>query len=180
MPTHISMLRGINVGGARKVSIEDLKRLYESLGFENVRTYVQSGNIVFCSPSRNAGGLGPIIERKIHDSLGLDVKVILRTKEELEKLVLRNPFLKAGPREADKLHVTFLSDLPGPEAVDAINIVPGGNDQYKIVGREIFLYCPDGYGRTKLTNNAFESKLGVRATTRNWATVNRLLEMARE
>jgi uncharacterized protein (DUF1697 family) len=180
MPTYISMLRGINVGGARQVRIEELKRSYEALGFENVRTYIQSGNLVFRSRTGNAGELREIISRRIHDTLGFDVTVIIRTKEEMGKLFSRNPFLKSKPGETDKLHVTFLADLPRPEAVAAISIARSGSDKYEIVGREIFLYCPDGYGRTKLTNNAFESKLGVRATTRNWATVNRLLEMARD
>jgi uncharacterized protein (DUF1697 family) len=180
MATYVSMLRGVNVGGAGKVKIGELKRLYESLGLEAVRTYIQSGNLVFRSPIRSAGALSSTLERGILDEFGLDVTVILRTGQELEKLVLRNPFVKATPRETDKMHVTFLSDLPKPQAVAALSLSPGGRDRYEISGKEIFLYCPDGYGRTKLNNNALETKLGVRATTRNWATVTRLLEMARE
>jgi uncharacterized protein (DUF1697 family) len=180
MPTYVSLLRGINVGGARKVRIEELKRLYGSLGFEGVRTYIQSGNLVFRSRSNEAGELEKIIQGKIQDLFGFDVTVILRTREELERLISRNPFIKTKAREIDKLHVTFLSEIPAKQAVESFDLAKNGKDRYTMADREIFLYCPDGYGRTKLTNSAFESKLGVRATTRNWATVNRLSEMARE
>jgi uncharacterized protein (DUF1697 family) len=180
MPTYISLLRGINVGGKRTVKIEELKRLYESFGLENVRTYIQSGNLVFCSRSEDEGPLARSIESEIRDELGLDVTVILRTREELEELIRRNPFMKSNPRETDKLHVTFLSDTPDTETVVALDMTKTGRDRFKISGREVFLYCPNGYGRTKLTNNLFEKSLGVRATTRNWATVNKLLDKVRE
>lgn len=179
MATFVALLRGINVGGAGKIRIDELKKLFESLGLEDVRTYIQSGNLVFRSSAGSEPALRKRLERGIAGRFGAEITVVLRTADEMERILGANPFLGTDAREKDSLHVTMLADLPGENALAALEMPPGGRDEFKIVGREIFLYCPDGYGRTRLNNNAFERKLGVRATTRNWATVSRLLEMAR-
>jgi uncharacterized protein (DUF1697 family) len=180
MATYISLLRGINVGGKNKLSIEELKRVYSSLGFTGVRTYIQSGNIVFESPDAREKGHEKSIEGKIKKAFAMDIPVMVRTREELQRTIESNPFLPSKAHQVDKLLVTFLSDLPDKKAMDKLASLKWIGEDFRIIGREVYLFCPNGYGRTKLTNNAFESKLGVRATTRNWATVNRLLEMARE
>jgi len=168
------MLRGINVGGQKRVGMNALKELYESLGFSNVQTYLQSGNVVFEDGSTNLSLLIIKIEKEIKKSFGFDVLVLLRTKNELQKLVESSPFKK---KDESKLHVTFLSDKPSKIPISQLNEARSGEEEFLISGRQIYLFCPNGYGRTKLSNNFFEKKLEVSATTRNWNTVNALLSL---
>jgi uncharacterized protein (DUF1697 family) len=154
----------------------DLRALFADLGFEDVSTYVQSGNVVF----KGAGGaekLGRAIEKGMKKDLGVEVPVLLRTRTELAKIVERNPFLRDG-REPATLHVTFLTDKPARARVAELDPAAFGSDELAIVGREVYLHCPNGYGRSKLTNAFFERRLGVGATTRNWKTVTTLAELA--
>ena len=154
----------------------DLRELFDALGAEDVTTYVQSGNVVFTSRAA-ARELPPVIERRIRSDLGLDVKVLVRTKSELAKVVAGNPFTGGG-RDASKLHVTFLAEKPARARVDALDPGVAAPDELRVVGREVYLHCPNGYGRSKLTNAFFEQKLGVAATTRNWRTVSKLAELS--
>ena len=174
MTTCVSMLRGINVGGKNKVGMEALKKLHESLGLGNVRTYVQSGNVVFECAAKEVTKMAERIGRKMKVALGLDITVILRTRAELQKVVDGNPFTDRDP---DKLHVTFLAAVPGNVPREKIIGVKDELEGFSVSGRDIYLYCPNGYGRTKLSNNFFERVLETPATTRNWRTVNRLLVM---
>ena len=174
MIAHISMLRGINVGGKNRIKMEELRELYETLGFENVQTYVQSGNVIFESTDADITKIANRIEKKIKGVTGLDIPVFIRTRSEFQGLVKNTPF--AG-KDTTKLHVTFLSEVPQYLPVDEINAAKARNEEFSISGREIYLYCPNGYGITKLSNNFFERKLNVLATTRNWNTVNVLLSM---
>jgi uncharacterized protein (DUF1697 family) len=177
MTVYIALIRGINVGGQKRVGMADLVQLCQSLGFTNVRTYLQSGNVLFGSPDGDPGRLSAMVGEKMSRELGFPVKVILRTSKEFRRIIASNPLAQEG-READKLHVTFLSDF-SPEVVrESMMKGNDGPDRYVIAGREVYLYCPDGYGRTKFSNTFFEKKLGVAATTRNWKTVNALAEMA--
>lgn len=178
MTTYVSMLRGINVGGAKRIAMPKLASLYEALGFEAVRTYIQSGNVIFESADQNVVGIREAIEEKIRASLGVSVAVIIRTMEDLSQITVGNPFIARG-MDAKKLHVTFLSDVPANASLASGEISRDGADEFYLTGKEIYLFCPDGYGRTKLSNSFFEKKLGVSATTRNWKTVNTLLALAR-
>src|SRR3989344_3570057 len=170
MTTYISILRGINVGGQKKIKMEELKKLYESLGFKNVRTYIQSGNVIFECLDTNLAELIYQIEQKIKNSFGFDVIVLIKTKNEIQKLIKNNPFAKKDP---SKLHVTFLSDIKTKPPTDEINNTKDKTEEFFISGREIYLFCPNGYGISKLSNNFFERKLNTSATTRNWKTVNK-------
>jgi uncharacterized protein (DUF1697 family) len=152
-------------------------QLCTSLGFDNVRTYLQSGNVLFESLDQDPGRLSSKISENISAKFGFSVNVILRTSDELRRIILANPFEKEG-LDADKYHVTFLSDIPSEEFPGSKVKGEAGPDRYVTIGREIYLFCPDGYGRTKFSNTFFEKKLGVFATTRNWKTVNALAEMA--
>ena len=172
------MLRGINVGGAKKILMKDLAALYEGCGFTNVRTYVQSGNVILDSSEKNPGAIAKIIEMKIEQKYKFHVDVIVRTAGDLEKVIAGNPFSKKRGIDTVRLHVTFLTDAPDQQAVQSLSTVKSGADHYEVIGREVFLFCPDGYGRTKLTNNLLESKLKRVATTRNWNTVTTLYAMA--
>jgi uncharacterized protein (DUF1697 family) len=176
MNSYISMLRGINVSGQKKIKMEELKKLYESLGFSDVQTYIQSGNVIFKSSEKDASKLAGRIKQKMKQIFGFDVSIIIRTKDELEELIKNNPFTK---KDASKLHVTFLSTLPISVPVDEINKVKSEAEEFFIADQAIYLFCPNGYGRSKLSNTFFEKKLLVSATTRNWGTVKSLFNMAK-
>jgi uncharacterized protein (DUF1697 family) len=179
MPTFAAMLRGINVGSGKIVKMERLRASLEALGFDNVRTYVQSGNAVFESERKSPAKLSRKIEDKIQRDFGFAVPVLLKTSKEMEQIVSDNPLVKEKGIDHSKLHVTFLSDAPPKTAVKALEPLATGHERFRILNREIYLYFPEGYGYTKLSNNAIEKKLSVVATTRNWRTVNTLLEMCR-
>jgi uncharacterized protein (DUF1697 family) len=179
METFISILRGINVSGHRKIPMTDLKSMYERSGFKDVITYIQSGNVIFKADSKFTGEtLEHIIEKKIDEKFNLDVPVIIRLAGEMKKILSLNPFLKMNDVIIKKLHVTFLGKVPGQNELIKINEFDYSPDKFIIKNKEIFLYCPRGYGKTRLTNNFFENKLKVRATTRNWKTINKLVELA--
>ncbi len=176
MTRYASMLRGVNVSGHRKVSMADLRALYAELGLDDIESYRQSGNVVFSSTSRSAGRLAATIEAALRAAFDYhDVDVLVRGPGELDRLVASNPFLAAGADPAT-LHVTFLKDAPagGPFA----DVVPGAAaDGFAFTERAVYVHCPAGYGRTKLHNGYFERLTGVRATTRNWATVTALRDL---
>ena len=174
MHRYISMLRGINVSGRKKIHMEELKALYQSLAFKNVQTYIQSGNVIFASSESDISKLTAGIEKKIKQAFGFEVLVFIRTKEDLQKLIKKNPF--AGEDEG-KLYVTFLSDQPKNFPTEEINKIRDKAELFFHSSREIYLFCPNGYGRTKLSNTYFERKLKAPATTRNWKTVNMLFSM---
>ena len=179
MQTFISILRGINVSGQKKILMADLKALYEGLQFKEVTTYIQSGNVIFKSDSKiSDAALAEKITAAILKKYSFTVPVIVRNINQLENIILGNPFLKEKNIDLEKLHVTFLSEIPGQPATDAIKLLSYPPDRFSIIGEEVFLYTPGGYGETKLSNKFFENKLKVTATTRNWKTVNKLLEIA--
>jgi uncharacterized protein (DUF1697 family) len=175
MSTAISMLRGINVGGQKKVAMDELKACYESLGLANVKTYIQSGNVIFEHRSADKGVLIEKLERGIRARFGFEVAVTIRTKEEMRRVIENLPF---EPQKKEKAHVTFLFanrlDVPSAE----IDKMRAEGEEYSISGAEIYLFLPHGYGRTKLSNSFFERKLKVLATTRNWRTVETLNALA--
>lgn len=179
MMTFISILRGINVSGHKKIEMAGLKVLYEELGFKEVKTFIQSGNVVFKTSSKESDThLAKKIQEAIIAKYAFEVPVIIRTVEEIEKIISSNPFVAEPSIDVEKLHITFLSEKPNELKVDAIKNVDFSPDRFTIVDTEIFIYCPNGYGNTKLSNNFFEAKLKVTATTRNLKTVNKLLELA--
>ena len=178
MPTIISILRGINVG-QRKVLMTDLRSLYEKLGFKDVITYIQSGNVIFKTDKKISDQkLAEKIEKVISKQYGFDVPVINRTREELKKIILANPFLEIKGIDKSKLHVTFLTTEPDQVNIKLAREFDYSPDKFIISGTEVFLYIPVSYAETKLSNKFFESKLKVSATTRNWNTVTKLAELA--
>lgn len=179
MQTIISILRGINVSGQKKIPMAGLKALYENLGFTNVATYIQSGNVVFNTQDKENGeALAQKIEAAITQQYGFDVPVITRNVAELKQVVANNPFLGKEGVAPDKLHVTFLSKIPEATALQNLQAVSYPPDEFVVTGKEVYLHCPVNYGDTKLSNKFLESKLKVTATTRNLKTVNALLAMA--
>ncbi len=170
MPVFLSILRGINVSGQKKILMADLKKLYHELKFKNVTTYIQSGNVVFETGSDK--NLSKKIEQKILEHYSFEVPVIIRTTAELEKTVANTPF-----ERPEGTYVTFLESVPNQEYVEKIKPYNTKIDTFHVIEKEIYLYCDKGYGNTKLSNNFFENKLKVKATTRNWATTCELLRI---
>lgn len=179
MRTYISILRGINVGGNRIIKMKALREMYELIGFENVQSFIQSGNVIFRYKDLKADELASKISLQIAASFGFEVPVIVIELEELEKLVSENPFAKESTRDISNMHVTFLSEKPGPEKHAKINKEYCKSDEFIVYGKVIYLYCPNGYGKTRLTNGFFENILHVTATTRNWKTTIELMNLAR-
>jgi len=177
MQTYISMLRGINVSGQKQIRMVDLKNLYESLGLMNVQTYVQSGNVIFDSPEQDAAKLTETIEAQIKETFGFSVPVLIRTANDFQRIIESHPFTQEDPI---RVLVTFLYERPDQSKWNDLRLHKDKVDDFALGEQEIFLFCPGGYGTTKLSNTFFEKKLGVIATTRNWKTINALYAMASE
>lgn len=175
---YISVLRGINVSGQKKILMSDLKKLYKNLGFKDVITYIQSGNVIFKNKKLPDTELAKKVEEAINKEYNFEVPVIIRSVEEMKKTILSNPFLKEKNCDTKRLYVTFLSEIPAKENVEGIEDIDFLPDRFIITGKEIYLCIPNGYGETKIPNNFFEKKLKVKATTRNWNTVNKLVDLA--
>ncbi len=175
MKAYISILRGINVNGKNRIKMDELRNLYETIGLREVKTYIQSGNVVFKSAEQNTYNLESAIGKQINSKYGYDVKVLVLTPIGLEEIIESTPF---RDRDISKLHVTFLSRVPTIPPVANIMDKKSGTELIRIAKKAVYLYCPDGYGKTKLSNGFLEKQLKVTATTRNWKTVNKLLELA--
>ena len=177
MHTYISILRGINVSGQKKIIMADLVKLYEDLGFTDVKTYIQSGNVVFNSTKKVSNSLlVKQIETKINEIYGFQVPVIIRTVDELSKIIASNPFKN---ETSENLYITFLSNLPNSNHLENLTELNYLLDEFIVIEKEIYLNV-SSYGTTKLSNSFFENKLKVTATTRNWNTVNKLLAISTE
>lgn len=177
MTGFVSLLRGINVGGNRKIRMDDLKALYESLGFKDVIPYIQSGNVVFHSDDTDVIRLRRHIEDGIEKQFGFHVDVIIRTSAELSEIIDKNPFQGQESKESNRVVVMFLASHAVSTAQEDIQKTYTGPEELHITGQEAYIYYPDGIGRSKLTNTFLEKKLQTRGTARNWNTVLRLQQM---
>lgn len=180
MTTYISLLRGINVSGQKPIKMDALRKLYDNLGFRSVTTYVQSGNVIFMGNKAQPDELSQIITQQIEKDFGFNVPVIVLTVDNLKQVIDNNPFIKDSDKDTAFVHITFL--FSQSQKID-LKII----EEKKLNGEEIFfvdnvayLYCPNGYGKSKLSNNFLEAKLKVSATTRNWKTTNELLKIAKQ
>jgi uncharacterized protein (DUF1697 family) len=172
----VALLRGVNLGARNKVSMPHLRELFEELGCDDVTTYLQSGNVLFRTPVPR-DELMQSLERGIRDRFGLEIRVLLRTKSDLRATVARNEF---ADRQSDptKLHVTFLAAAPQRKLAAALEQKRFEPDEFRVTRDAVYLHCPSGYGRSKLSNAFFEKELDVVATTRNWRTVTALADLA--
>jgi uncharacterized protein (DUF1697 family) len=177
MITYIALLRGINVSGQRMIKMDALREMFADLGFKNIQTYIQSGNIIFQSDQVDCQNLSAAISNKIRDQFGFEVYVMVLKPGELAPVLENNPFLKIRTEEITGLYITLLSQEPEQSNIDKINSRTYIPDKFIISGKTVYLFCPNGYGRTKLTNSFFENKLKVIATTRNWKTINELVNI---
>jgi uncharacterized protein (DUF1697 family) len=173
----VALLRGINVGGKNLLPMKDLAGLFEEAGCAGVRTYIQSGNVLFTASRAGAERLPGLIAKGIADRFGYQVPVLLRTVEELDETIRHNPFLEAGAPET-WLHVLFLAKQPDAGRVAALDPLRSPPDAYAVRGQEIYLQCPNGAGNSRLTNAYFDSRLATVSSARNWRTVRNLIELA--
>jgi uncharacterized protein (DUF1697 family) len=185
MPTHAALLRGINVGGRNRVAMAALREVVQGLGYTQVATYIQSGNMVFTSREGDTARIADVLERAIGDHLGVRPKVIVLTREELAQVIADNPF----PEETNPrcVHAVFRNGPPGTEELAAVAAAQqrareqGSSDQARVVGSTLFLHTPDGFGRSELaaelTRVGGARTADAAGTARNWATVQKLLAL---
>lgn len=180
MNKRIALLRGINVGGRRKILMADLSALFGNLGFTDISTYIQSGNVFFNADAELADiEIGDKIKQAIFHQYGFDVPVIIRSTNEIVQTIKNNPFYQEKDVDISNLCLTFLKEKPTNENLLKIVTYNYEPDKFVIKGKDAFIYCEGKYHKSKLTNNFFEKKLKVEATTRNWKTVLKLLELSK-
>lgn len=177
MTACVALFRGINVGGNHQVNMTKLKALHESLGLQNVVTYIQSGNVVFHSAEADSAQIQRQIEASFEPQFGFHSDVIVRSVDEFNQIVARNPFQGQQNKESNRLVVMFLAARPEDSAQDALRTAYAGPEEIFIIGQEMYIYYPDGMGRSKLTGSFIERKLKTVGTARNWNTVLHLQEM---
>jgi len=176
MTKFIALLRGINVNGQKKIKMPDLKLLFEEMGFQDVETYIQSGNVIFSSKEKSSEKLELKISSAIKRKFGFEVQVMVLTPEEIEYVLKNNPFIKKK-KDSEKLYVTFLAKSPSDENINKLYATDYSPEEYINDGSYIYLFVPNGYGKAKLNNNLFENKLKVFGTTRNLKTIKALFEL---
>ena len=166
----VAILRGINVGGKNKIKMDDLRGAVERSGLKKVRSYIQSGNLVFESGVRSVPNLQNQIRATIEADFGLTVPVIVRSGKVFRETIEQNPWCEDPGIDPKHLHVTFFDQKPAKTKIDAVQQPAGSDDPFRCFESAAYIVCPNGYSNTKLTNAFFESKLGVVCTTRNWKT----------
>jgi uncharacterized protein (DUF1697 family) len=174
-----ALLRGINVGGKNLLPMKELVAMFAAAGASDVESYIQSGNVVFSAGADVAAKIPDVVGKRIEKRFGFAVPIVVRSADELAAVARGNPFLAADADFAI-LAVMFLADKPSARAIAALDPGRSPPDEFVVRGREIFVRCPNGFARTKLTNAWFDSKLATTSTARNWRTVLKLLEMTRE
>ncbi len=177
MPRYIALLRGINVGKNNRISMADLRALVEKLGYADVRTHLNSGNVVFTAPEQPNETLAVEIEAAITSTLDLDVPVIVRSSREMREVIANNPFPEHAA-DHTTLHVTFLAATPDPELVAALADAPRGDDDYQVISTEVYLHYPNRISGAVFMPNGLDKALQVTSTSRNWRTVTALAAMA--
>jgi uncharacterized protein (DUF1697 family) len=177
MPHYVALLRSVNVAGHGRLSMAALSKSFEALGYADVSTYIQTGNVLFGSPKKSVSGLVTAIEEQLAQDFGSAPAVILRTVPDLTRVLKTSPYPKAGADPA-RHHVTFLAAKPSKERLAAFVAPESGRDELVIVGQEVYVHTPDGYAGSKLTGAMLERRLGVLSTTRNWNTVSKLHALA--
>ena len=188
MPTYIALLRAVNVGGTGKISMADFRKLLEGLGFKNVQTYIQSGTAVFDAPGLaaapgSATKVGAAIAAALNKHMGAAVDVMIRTHDELTRVIAENPFAAEAATDGARVHVCFLAG-PAPAAAGPALLAlreqqPARRDRYHVAGDHIYFHFPDGAGQTKFSGKTLDRAVGVAGTGRNWNTVLKLHEMSK-
>ena len=173
---YLALLRGINVSGHKMIKMDALKKALEAIGFSNVETYIQSGNVFVSSEEESAAKVGFLIKQEIFKTFGHDVPVIMVSKADLEFVTQQNPFYKVG-EETKPLYICFLSEKPTSSHIQELKDQKFKDDKFEVKENFIFLKYAESPAKTKLDGKIIEKKLQVISTTRNWNTTNKLLEM---
>jgi uncharacterized protein (DUF1697 family) len=177
----IILIRALNVSGKNVLKMEHLRQFMAEFGAENIQTYIQSGNIVCTVDSQKTSSIPQEVEHLLQSKAGISVKVFSLTQSELEYVIYNNPFKDTSKYSSDKVYFSILSQIPDSELVLKLNdLLKASEDKLEILGLTAYLFCENGYGKTKFSNNFLESKLKVLATTRNTKTVNMLLELSKK
>ncbi len=174
MNKYIALLRGINVGGKNPIRMADLTAVFSEAGFRDVKTYIQSGNIVFESQPESEPVLSEIISNRISSRFGLTVPVLVFSRGRLRQIYNQNPFLTTDGFDHKHLCITLLSGIPELSTIAPLNGEDFYPERFHVIGDAVYLYCPNGYGKTRLTNTFWEKKTGLTATSRNLQTIQKL------
>jgi uncharacterized protein (DUF1697 family) len=182
MPTYVALLRAVNLGGYGKISMADLRKLLDGLGFKNIETYIQSGNAVF-DATGSAVKVKAAIAAGLEKLMGAPVEVMLRTHEELSRIIDGNPFAAEAAADGARVHVAFLAGAAGAGAHDALEGIvakyPARRDRFHLAGDVVYLHLPDGAAETKFSGKTLDKAIGVPGTGRNWNTVLKLHAMSK-
>jgi uncharacterized protein (DUF1697 family) len=177
VPRYVALLRSVNVAGHGRLAMDELRASFETLGYSDVTTYIQTGNVLFTAASKSETALASAIEQRLAEDFGDSPAVLLRSVAELRRVGASSPYAKAGADKA-RHHVTFLATVPSKAALEALRLPPSGRDELVVDGKEIYVHTPDGYANTKYTGTFLERRLGVVSTTRNWNTVTKICALA--
>jgi uncharacterized protein (DUF1697 family) len=177
MPRYVALLRSVNVAGHGRLAMDELRQSFATLGYADVSTYIQTGNVLFATPSKSQKKLASDIEAQLEHDFGTSPAVLVRSVDELAAVAASSPYPKGGADPA-RHHVTFLAERPSRQRLAAFDPPSRGRDELTIIDREVYVHTPDGYHATKLTGTYLERHLGVVSTTRNWNTVTKLLALA--
>jgi uncharacterized protein (DUF1697 family) len=179
MESYVSFLRGVNMTGHNSIKMTDLRALFVKIGLTDAETFIQSGNVIFSKTGDIIpAALSVNIEQAILEKFNYIVPAMIRTHRELSDLFSLNPYLEETGFDPSKMAVIFLHEEPSAAQLQKVENVDYPPDRFKIIGKEIFIYCPNGFGRTKLYTNFFEKKMGVTGTARNWKTITTLLNLS--
>jgi uncharacterized protein (DUF1697 family) len=177
MPRYVALLRSVNVAGHGRLAITELRESFANLGYDDVVTYIQTGNVLFSTSSKSEKAIVETIERQLAEDFGDAPAVLVRTVSELRRVGAASPYAKGGADPA-RHHVTFLASAPKPAVLQGLELPKSGKDELVVDGREVYVHTPNGYAETKYTGTFLERRLGVVSTTRNWNTVTKLCELA--
>lgn len=174
----MALLRSVNIGGYGRIAMAELRSSFDKLGYADVSTYIQTGNVLFSTPSKSEPKIANAIEEQLDEDFGESPAVIVRSVPELLRIGKASPYPRAGANPA-RHHVTFLATAPTKAALAKLKeLPPSGQDELVVDGREVYVHTPNGYAETKYTGTFLERRLGVVSTTRNWNTVTKLCELA--
>ncbi|WP_291868684.1 DUF1697 domain-containing protein [Maribacter sp.] len=176
--TYIALLRGINVSGHKKIKMADLRFLLEKEGFTNVKTYIQSGNVIFSGKEEESTKLEHQIRALIKNNYKFEVPVLVKTAEQIKAILAKNPYKDTEDLTNNKIYFVLLKETPNVENITVLSSIPFDNEKLVITPNCVYLRCALGAGKAKCTNNFIENKLKVSATTRNYKTMQKVLELA--
>jgi uncharacterized protein (DUF1697 family) len=173
---YVALLRSVNVAGHGRIAMDELRAAFDALGYADVTTYIQTGNVLFSTASKSEARVATAIEERLAEDFGDSPAVLIRSVADMRRVGTSSPYAKAGADPA-RHHVTFLATQPSKAALDGLQLPPSGRDALVVDGKEIYVHTPDGYANTKYTGTFLERRLGVVSTTRNWNTVTKLNEL---